>query len=170
MSEPRELSQRAEEAMTLTRLLVDPATDTTVLDGLVLDASAAAQAASGRVTMLIDKQVTAAIRGELAGMIERGQTDHLEDTICVNVLRTNDALVIPDTTADHRVSSLPTVVAGMVGAYLGAPLRTSSGAVVGVLCVMDDHPRLWTEHHLSEVARIAEEIVIEMRRILDSAA
>ena len=70
---------------------------------------------------------------------------------------------------DHRVSSLPSVTSGRIGAYLGAPLRNSSGAMVGVLCVLDDSPRIWTLEQLRDVSRIADEIVVELQRICDQA-
>jgi GAF domain-containing protein len=163
------LSERASEALAFTRAVVDAGSDTRALDALVQRATLLAGAASGHLSMLIDQQVTASAAGALAAQVDRGHETPFEDTICANALRVEGALVIPDTAADERVAGLPAVANGVVAAYLGAPLRSSSGMIVGVLCVIDDHPRVWTAQELADVSDIADEIVTELRRILDEA-
>ena len=44
--------------------------------------------------------------------------------------------VVSDASVDPRVSGVPAVAAGMVGAYLGMPLTASAGVPVGALCVL----------------------------------
>nr|WP_243731737.1 SpoIIE family protein phosphatase [Nocardioides ochotonae] len=68
------------------------------------------------------------------------------------VLAAGAPLVLPDATADPRSADLSCVRAGEVAAYLGVPLVSESGRVLGALGVLDAAPRAWTEQdcHLLE--------------------
>jgi GAF domain-containing protein len=159
------LTRRARVAGALAGAALDPLADTVHLDELVRDAGAAAGAASAYLLMLTDHEVTASVQGPLADVMVRGHEESLEDSICVNALRTDAALVIPDAAHDDRVSSVPAVAAGVIGSYLGAPLRTKKGDIVGVLCALDAHVRLWTPEQVDELARIADLVIEELDRL-----
>lgn len=61
-----------------------------------------------------------------------------EETICNLTIQSVDPLVILDTTADPKVNRLPFVTAEQgVRFYAGMPLVTSTGEVLGALCVAD---------------------------------
>jgi GAF domain-containing protein len=75
--------------------------------------------------------------------LNRGAETAFEDTVGVNALRSDGRLVITDARADARISSIPAVDQGLVGAYLGSPLR-HDGMNVGMLCVVSGQPRTWT--------------------------
>lgn len=58
------------------------------------------------------------------------------------ILNPSDVLCVPDTLADPRFAGNPLVTEEMaLRFYAGAPLRTSDGAVVGALCVIDTSAR-----------------------------
>jgi GAF domain-containing protein len=158
-------TERVRTAVALAEVALDPRSDTLRLDDLVLMACAAAGADSARLLMLTDQAVTANIQGPLADAILRGQEEPLEDSIGVNALRTAEPLVIPDAAHDDRVSSVPAVASGVVGSYLGAPLRTKKGEIVGVLCALDSHVRIWTPEQVEELSRIADLVIEELGRL-----
>lgn len=165
MVEQLDLSARARASLDLVRAALDPGADTSRLDQLVRDAAHAVGAASGHVSMLTDRQVTASVQGLMAALTRRGHETLFEDSICANALRMNTPLVIPDTHADDRVSSLPAVADGAIGSYLGAPLRTGDGEMVGVLCVFDHDSRQWTDQQVADLSRIADAVVAELSRL-----
>ena len=47
-------------------------------------------------------------------------------------------------------------------AYLGVPLITAEGKVIGTLCVIDHQPRIWTEDEINLVTDIASAAVTEI--------
>ena len=77
------------------------------------------------------------------------------ETFCHHVLASDAPLAIDDTRAHPVYRHVPTVESLGVAAYLGVPLRLSSGVVIGSVCVVDFQPRPWTDldtHFLVEIA------------------
>jgi PAS domain S-box-containing protein len=87
-------------------------------------------------------------------------------TFCHFAIRGAEPLVIPDTRADPRFRDVPTVESLGVAAYVGVPIRTGDGHVLGSFCAIDFQPRTWTEEEV-EVLRVlggAVEREVELRR------
>ncbi|SFO09278.1 PAS domain S-box-containing protein [Geodermatophilus obscurus] len=78
------------------------------------------------------------------------------------VVREGRALVVPDARADRRLSALPAVTSGAVAAYLGSPLISASGWVVGVLAVYDAQPRTWQDDDAALLEHLAASVVAEL--------
>ena len=55
-------------------------------------------------------------------------------------------------------------------AYLGIPLVTSDGYVLGSFCVIDSQPRHWTEEDVSVVERLAAAVMTEIQLRTETAA
>src|SRR5579875_1493440 len=145
------------------------ASDTTLLDALVEATARELDAETVHVSILTDQQVTAGACGPVISRADRGQRADFEDTICANALRLDGPLVIPDAKADARVSSIPLVQEGKLGAYLGSPLR-AGGDLVGVLCVWQAGPRDWSADELAVLERRAAEVVEELERLASDGA
>ncbi len=94
-------------------------------------------------------------RQHLPGMIRCDDPDDtsrdtpLSGSLCQFAVATEEALVIPDSRADHLVRDMRPVRTGDIGAYAGVPLRTSEGHVLGALCVVDAAPRTWDQKCLT---------------------
>src|SRR5215212_3577008 len=71
-------------------------------------------------------------------------------------------LIVPDARADERMAHLQAVTTGQVRAYLGAPLVSASGHVVGVLTVYDEHPRQWSDDDADLLQQLAASVVAEL--------
>jgi GAF domain-containing protein len=71
----------------------------------------------------------------------------VERSYCQYVVAHDDVVVITDATADPLVRDHPATAEG-VRAYLGVPIRRD-GRCLGSFCVVDDHPRDWTEEDLA---------------------
>jgi GAF domain-containing protein len=165
MTVQTELSRRAQLALSLCRAALDPGNDRARLDELVQSAALTTQAQAGSLSMLTDRQITAAVSKPLDELTHWGVETAFEDTMCAKVLTADETLVINDTAEDPRVSSVPAAAGGHVRAYLGAPLRTTQGDIVGVLCVFDSVPREWTPDQVAEVTRLAGLVIDELVRM-----
>ena len=83
------------------------------------------------------------------------QTSPPEDSLCSVTLATGASLVIRDAATHPWVRQLAPVTSGKVGSYLGVPLRTEGGYLIGALCVFDTHQSPWPDH----LARALEDLV-----------
>jgi diguanylate cyclase (GGDEF)-like protein len=79
-----------------------------------------------------------------------------EDTFCKHVIADGNPLIVPDATNDLRFRQHPSVVADPhVRFYAGAPLKTSDGHSVGVLCIADHVPRSFDAAELAVLEDLA---------------
>ena len=100
------------------------------------------------------------------GLDDRSGPDRdtpLEDSLCNQVVATGQPLIVPDFSADPDLKSHPAVSALGIRAYAAMPLVTSERWAVGTLCVMDFHPRDWTDDQLANLDMLASICVDEIR-------
>lgn len=98
------------------------------------------------------------------------ETD-LNSSVCAYALAEPDLLVIPDLSTDPRTRANPLVTGDPnIRFYAGAPLRTSTGEVIGSLCVIDGVPRSQglSEKQRSALRNLAAQVMaqLELRRAL----
>jgi GAF domain-containing protein len=165
-------SVRSRQAERLVHSALDPAAATQRLNDLLRSAADATGALNAHVSMLTERQiVVGAQRNSQSpgpGLAVVGMEYPFEDTICALALRSDDSIRITNAPEDARVSSLTAVAAGAIGAYLGSPIRSNDGEVLGVLCVYDAEPREWTEQNLSQLDRLAGDVSDELHRLADA--
>jgi len=89
-----------------------------------------------------------------------------EGSFCEAVVRDRAPLVVDDALTDPRFKTGALVVDAGIRAYLGYPLETASGAVLGSLCVLDVKPREWTPSERELVRVLGAQVVarLELRR------
>jgi predicted PurR-regulated permease PerM len=83
-------------------------------------------------------------------------------SICGHVVAANDVLVADDVTKDPRFADNPLVLEKGIRFYAGAPLRTSSGLVLGSLCVIDTKPRSFSEQDRERLQALADQLMTEL--------
>jgi PAS domain S-box-containing protein len=130
------------------------------VDRLVELAARLLGAPAGQISLLDDVQSLAGVAGLSPGSATR--ETGLADTPCTLAAAGADVVAIPDARADERVAHLPTVVSGLVTAYLGAPLTDAEGHVVGTLCVFDPLPREWSKTDVATLRQLAASVVTEL--------
>ena len=156
------LSARAANARALADAVLGDPGACVALDELVHTALQQTGADAGQLSMMTDEQVVLCPSGLIEGEVEQGSAAPFEETLCAQVLRANDAVVIPDTRVDQRVAGVGAVARGEWGAYLGVPVRVGDGQMVGVLCTFHRRPRDWSaeeQTQLRDLARRAGEIL-----------
>ena len=73
-----------------------------------------------------------------------------------------EPLVAPDAAAEPRLSALPPVADGRVGAYLGVPLVVFDGSGVGALSVYGATARDWTPDDVALLRQLADAVTTEL--------
>lgn len=89
----------------------------------------------------------------------------LDQSVCKFALDCPGLLIIPDLTADPRTGANPLVTGHPnLRFYAGAPLRTSTGAVLGTLCVIDStsRPSGLTAAQSEALEVLAKQVVAQM--------
>lgn len=140
--------------------LLAVAGDNPALDRLVELAARLLSAASAQVSLLTSEQTVVAgvgLNDDTAGAMTP-----LEESLCAATAASTGPLIVTDANRDGRVAHLPPVTSGGVGAYLGAPLVTSGGLVVGALCVFGPEPRAWSAHDVGLLAELASSVMAEL--------
>ncbi len=96
----------------------------------------------------------------------------LSHSFCQHVVTSQQPLVIEDARQDARVCDNLAIRDLDVIAYLGIPLITGKGQVLGSLCVIDHQPRHWSEADVSTLSDLAALVMteIELRQHLHEQA
>jgi two-component sensor histidine kinase len=93
----------------------------------------------------------------------------LSHSFCQFVIVNRQPLVIDDARKISHTAGSPAIQDLGVIAYLGVPLRTDDGHVLGALCVIDHDPRRWEAKEveiLDDLARIAMDEIL-LRQSID---
>ncbi|MDY6961117.1 MAG: HWE histidine kinase domain-containing protein [Pseudomonadota bacterium] len=96
----------------------------------------------------------------------------LSHSFCRHVVESASPLIIDDATSDPLVRNNLAIRDLDVRAYLGIPLVTQDGHVLGSLCAIDATPRRWTEKDqaiLAEFAKLVEDQIALRERVEELA-
>ena len=85
-----------------------------------------------------------------------GQPSLLGQSLCADVVSSDDTLVIGDTRLDRRVSNRNLSGAASMLAWAGVPVHDQDGDVAGVLWVADRVPRQWSASDVAVLETLAE--------------
>lgn len=93
---------------------------------------------------------------------ERRETP-LSHSFCQHVVRDGALLRIEDARQDERVRGNAAVTDLGVIAYLGVPIHSEDGMVLGSFCVIEPRPRAWTNEEVALVQELARALASEIR-------
>ncbi|MEK0156248.1 GAF domain-containing sensor histidine kinase [Arthrobacter oryzae] len=102
-----------------------------------------------------EQQVQLAAAGLEPGLCAR------EDSMCAKVFQQGQTTVVPDASADPRFAANPFVTGEIarVRFYASSPLQTSSGFVLGSLCVFSDTPATISAEQIAMLDVLAAQVV-----------
>ncbi len=162
LAEPGRLS------MLLRTGLMNGATDP-ALDRLARAARTVLDAPVALVSLVDhERQVFACALGLAEPWATRRQTP-LSHSFCRHAVVRNAPLVVQDARRHPDLHDNPAIAELGVVAYLGIPLSTSEGAVLGTLCVIDHEPRDWTREQVATMADLAYATVVRLERRITEA-
>ena len=87
----------------------------------------------------------------------------VQDSFCRYVVSSGDVVRIDDARDDTRISARPAVTELGLRSYLGVPLRSNDGHVLGTLCVGDLVPRHWTDPEVQDLEDLAASVSTEIQ-------
>jgi two-component system cell cycle sensor histidine kinase/response regulator CckA len=91
----------------------------------------------------------------------------IEASFCQDVVATGEPLIVGDVRSEPKLFQRGT----SWGAYLGIPLATDDGHVLGTLCAIDEAARIWTDKDVAMLGALASGVMSEIqRRLSDRAA
>lgn len=142
-----------------------------LLDGLVEETfdrltRLAARLTGAPVSLLsvvsVHDQVFKSVYAPSSGSFRANVAAPLENSLCRYAVALGEPLIVEDAPAHRLVGSDLAVTRQGVQAYLGMPLITGDGHVLGTLCVLDFHPRPWTSEQIEGVSDLAAVAVAEI--------
>ena len=80
----------------------------------------------------------------------------------------DSVLVVDDVTKDSRFSENSFLLEKGIRFYAGAPLRTTSGFVVGSLCMIDTEPRTFSEEDEKTLQAMADDLMVKVEAECES--
>ena len=125
----------------------------------------------GLVTVVLDGAQCFAGKYGVADWMNETQGTPVEWSFCSTSVRTRREYVLPDARTDAEQKDNPLVTIDGISCYAGVPLITSRGHVVGNICVIGAEPRQFSADEMTELRRIAEDVVAELEasRLSDRA-
>jgi len=151
--------------LAVTLVLQEPAcfAQDETFDRLARLAAKAVQSSAAFVTLAdcsADEIVFAGITG--VPEIPAGARMPLSKTICRHIVSSGVRLVVADTHTHPVACSEATLHDLGFGAYLGVPLATAEGEVIGVLCTVDRHAREWSPDQIEITEGLAAAVMTEL--------
>lgn len=104
----------------------------------------------------------------LDGSARRRRGTPLDRSLCHTVQATEQPLAIEDLAGDPAFRDHGALHHLDVHAYLGVPLRTPDGDVVGAVCALQHDARNWTEEDLEQVATMRDVVEAGLRPTLQA--
>ncbi len=98
----------------------------------------------------------------LPGPLSSLRETPLSHSFCQHVVASKASLVVDDARQHALLRHNPAVVDFNVIGYLGVPLTTSTGLVLGSLCVIDDKPRRWTGDDQLTMCELGTSVMTEI--------
>jgi PAS domain S-box-containing protein len=90
--------------------------------------------------------------------------------MCAHNLEHGGTFVVEDARADARFAARPLTAQHGVRFYAGAPLRSHDGFLLGVLCVLDTHPRTLADDKRAALQELAALVVDRLEQRCAAAA
>ena len=144
--------------------LHDPALIPSSVHSLLADVAAELDVPMALLNGLLpDVQVLAGAFG-VTGWLAEARATPVEWALCADVVRTARPRVVPDLALDPTTSGNPLHVLDGLGAYAGVPVLSTTGHVVGALCVLDVRPRDFGARHLAVLRAAAARAVTLLRQ------
>jgi PAS domain-containing protein/CheY-like chemotaxis protein len=160
---PRTLDPRRLAAIESMKLLHEPGAES-ALQRLVEETARTLGAPIALVSLVLEKQQWFKAHVGLTDELLAQRGTPLAQSFCRHVVDDDAAspLIVPDAKRHPYFAQNLLVRRGDVGSYAGAPLLTSSGQVLGTLCILDKRPRAMTQEQVDQLQALARRAAGEL--------
>jgi GAF domain-containing protein len=117
--------------------------------------------------VLDDAQTFVSSHGLDSSWLGESRGTPMEWSFCRFTVKDGKPFLVENASLHERTKTIPLVYQDGVMCYAGIPLKTSSGKVLGSLCVIGDKARSFEEKELADLSNYAAEVV---RRLEERAA
>lgn len=139
-----------------------------VLQQLVEETAKSLNVPIALVTLVLEQQQWFKAHVGLSGALLEARGIPIEQSFCRHVVDDDLAapLIVPDATKHPLFADNELVRGGTIGSYVGAPLRTPDGLVLGTLCIIDDRPMNISQEQVDRLVGLARRVAgeLELRR------
>jgi len=149
----RSVSDQTRLSVLASRLLLDTPPEER-FDRITRLAAAALRAPVALISLVDDRRQFFKSAYGLPAPWSQCRETPLSHSFCKHVVATGESFVVDDATSSERVAGNPAISELGVRAYLGHPIRSPEGEVLGSLCVIDTQPRRWTDADRAVLADI----------------
>ncbi|MGP6087401.1 HWE histidine kinase domain-containing protein [Antarctobacter jejuensis] len=115
------------------------------------------------VSFVDDKRQYFSAQTGLDAPLSETRMTPLSHSLCQHVVTSEETLVVDDTRKNPMVCGNGAVQDMNVIAYLGAPIRSPEGYVLGSFCAIDTKPRKWSEDDIAHMRDFAAMIESDLR-------
>ena len=142
---------------------MDIAADSQIFDRVSALAARTLKVPLGLVSLVNrDRQVFKGMDGVLPEPWQAMRCTPLSHSFCQYVQASGEPLVVPDARLHPVLRDNLAVAELNVIAYMGVPLTTAAGHVLGSFCVIDHQPRQWTPEELEILRGLAALALLEI--------
>lgn len=133
-----------------------------LLQELVAKACEALSLPISLVSLVLDgAQYFAASKG-LGGWIGEANGTPVEWSFCQYAVADRAPFIVEDATQHPRVQENPLVEIDGIQCYLGIPLTTSRGLIVGTFCILGTTARTFSERDRAVMQELADEAIVRI--------
>jgi PAS domain S-box-containing protein len=118
---------------------------------------------SSAITLVDDRRQFFKSASGLTGRLAAERGSPLSHSFCQHVVTRGEALVVGHAPGHPVVGDNPGIREFGVMAYLGLPVRSPDGQVIGTLCAFDVKPRQWTPQQVAAMSDLAQVVMDEIK-------
>ncbi|MCK9893036.1 GAF domain-containing SpoIIE family protein phosphatase [Frankia sp. AgB32] len=78
------------------------------------------------------------------------------ESFCQYVIESGTELIVTDAATDPRTRDNPSVESMGIGAWIGFPIHSPDGLILGTFCAVDSHVRQWTDRDILTISGLAK--------------
>ena len=114
------------------------------------------------VSLVDDRRQFFKAAAGLGGWAGEARETPLTHSFCQHVVTSGQPLVVPDARAHEMLCTNLAVPDLGIIAYLGFPIRSPDGFVLGSFCAIDTQPRTWVQHEIDLMAELTQLVMTEI--------
>ena len=114
------------------------------------------------VSLVDDRRQFFKAAAGLGGWAGEARETPLTHSFCQHVVTSGQSLVVADARVDKVLCTNLAVPDLGVIAYLGFPIRSPDGFVLGSFCAIDTKPRTWVQHEIDLMAELTQLVMAEI--------